>query len=32
MGYSRLYLQLLDLHDLEHLDFFAREVIPRVGD
>ncbi|MBF4461004.1 MULTISPECIES: LLM class F420-dependent oxidoreductase [unclassified Rathayibacter] len=26
-GVERVYLQFLDLHDLDHLDFFAREVL-----
>jgi F420-dependent oxidoreductase-like protein len=29
-GASRLYLQVLDLHDLEHLDLVAAEVMPHV--
>lgn len=29
-GASRLYLQLLDLSDLEHLDLVAEEVMPRL--
>jgi F420-dependent oxidoreductase-like protein len=29
LGFDRLYLQILDIHDLDHLDFLAREVIPR---
>jgi F420-dependent oxidoreductase-like protein len=29
-GASRLYLQVLDLHDLEHLELVAAEVMPRV--
>lgn len=29
MGISRVYFQIIDLHDLEHLDFLAREVITR---
>lgn len=28
-GVQRVYLQLLDLSDLDHLDFFAAEVMPR---
>jgi hypothetical protein len=28
-GVQRVYLQLLDLSDLEHLQFFAAEVMPR---
>lgn len=30
-GATRIYLQLLDLHDLEQLDLFASEVLPRLG-
>lgn len=30
-GLSRVYLQVLDLHDLDHLDLVAREVAPRLG-
>lgn len=30
-GVSRVYLQVLDLHDLDHLDLVAREVAPRLG-
>jgi F420-dependent oxidoreductase-like protein len=30
-GVQRVYLQLLDLSDLTHLEFFAREVIPQLG-
>jgi len=29
-GGERVYLQILDLHDLDHLDFIAREVIPQL--
>ncbi|MFB2580573.1 LLM class F420-dependent oxidoreductase [Herbiconiux sp. P15] len=29
-GVSRVYLQILDLHDLDHLDFLAREVVPQL--
>ncbi|GAB3120367.1 LLM class F420-dependent oxidoreductase [Glaciibacter psychrotolerans] len=29
-GVDCVYLQMLDLHDLEHLDFFAREVVPQL--
>lgn len=29
-GASRVYLQVLDLHDLDHLDLVAREVAPRL--
>jgi F420-dependent oxidoreductase-like protein len=28
-GVQRVYLQVLDLHDLDHLDLVAREVVPR---
>ena len=31
-GVERVYLQILDLHDLDHLDFLAREVIPQLGE
>jgi alkanesulfonate monooxygenase SsuD/methylene tetrahydromethanopterin reductase-like flavin-dependent oxidoreductase (luciferase family) len=30
-GVQRVYLQLLDLADLDHLEFFASQVIPQVG-
>jgi len=30
VGCERVYLQVLDLHDLEHLELVAREVMPRV--
>ena len=30
-GVQRLYLQVLDLQDLDHLDLVAREVAPRLG-
>ena len=30
-GVERLYLQVLDLHDLDHLDLVAREVVPQLG-
>ncbi|MBO0776949.1 MAG: LLM class F420-dependent oxidoreductase, partial [Actinobacteria bacterium] len=29
-GASRLYLQVLDLHDLDHLELIAAEVMPQV--
>jgi len=29
-GASRLYLQTLDLHDLDHLELVAAEVLPKV--
>ncbi len=28
LGITRVYFQILDLHDLDHLDFLAREVVP----
>jgi F420-dependent oxidoreductase-like protein len=31
MGVQRLYLQVLDLHDLDHLDLVAREVATRLS-
>jgi len=31
VGASRLYLQVLDLHDLDHLDLLAREVLPALA-
>jgi F420-dependent oxidoreductase-like protein len=30
LGTERLYLQVLDLHDLDHLELFAAEVMPHV--
>lgn len=30
-GVERLYLQVLDMTDLDHLDLVAREVVPRLG-
>ena len=30
-GVTRVYLQVLDLQDLDHLDFIAREVVPQLG-
>ncbi len=30
-GVQRVYLQVLDMSDLEHLEFVAAEVLPRVG-
>ncbi len=30
IGTRRIYLQVLDLHDLEHLELVAREVLPQV--
>lgn len=31
LGISRVYFQIMDLSDLDQLDFLAREVIPRVS-
>jgi alkanesulfonate monooxygenase SsuD/methylene tetrahydromethanopterin reductase-like flavin-dependent oxidoreductase (luciferase family) len=31
LGATRVYLQVLDLHDLEHLEFVAQEVAPHVS-
>jgi F420-dependent oxidoreductase-like protein len=31
LGISRVYFQIMDLADLDHLDFLAREVVPRLG-
>ncbi|MEV4461886.1 LLM class F420-dependent oxidoreductase [Microbispora sp. NPDC049633] len=31
MGAERLYLQVLDMHDLEHLELIAAEVLPHVS-
>ena len=31
MGAQRIYLQILDLEDLDHLDLIAREVVPQVS-
>lgn len=31
-GGQRVYLQILDLHDLDHLDFIAREVVPQLAE
>ena len=30
-GVQRIYLQLLDMSDVEHVEFFAEQVIPRIG-
>ena len=30
-GIQRAYLQLLDMSDLDHLEFFATEVVPQFG-
>ena len=29
-GSGRVYLELLDLHDLDHLELIAAEVVPRL--
>ena len=31
IGVERAYLQLLDMSDLDHVEFFAAEVIPQIG-
>lgn len=31
IGVHRVYLQVLDMSDLDHVDFFAAEVIPQLG-
>lgn len=31
IGVQRVYLQVLDMSDLDHLEFFAREVVPQLG-
>ncbi|WP_263120513.1 LLM class F420-dependent oxidoreductase [Cellulomonas sp. RIT-PI-Y] len=31
LGVSRVYLQVLDLHDLDHLELVASEVMPQLG-
>jgi F420-dependent oxidoreductase-like protein len=30
MGFSRIYFQVMDLHDLDQLEFLAREVVPQL--
>lgn len=30
-GVQRVYLQVLDMHDLDHIDFFASEVVTRLS-
>jgi hypothetical protein len=30
LGATRFYLQVLDLHDLDHLELIASEVMPQV--
>jgi hypothetical protein len=30
-GVETVYLQILDLRDLEHLEFLAAEVVPELG-
>ena len=29
LGISRIYLEIMDLHDLDHLDFIAAEIMPQ---
>ncbi len=31
IGVQRVYLQVLDMSDLDHVEFFAAEVIPQIG-
>jgi hypothetical protein len=31
LGFSRIYFQLLDISDLDQLDFIARDVLPQLG-
>ncbi|GAB3914037.1 LLM class F420-dependent oxidoreductase [Microlunatus endophyticus] len=31
LGVQRLYLQVMDHHDLDHLEFIAREIVPQLG-
>lgn len=31
LGFSRLYFQLMDMRDLDQLDFLAREVVPQLA-
>ena len=31
IGVQRVYLQLLDMSDLDHLELFATEVVPQLG-
>jgi alkanesulfonate monooxygenase SsuD/methylene tetrahydromethanopterin reductase-like flavin-dependent oxidoreductase (luciferase family) len=31
LGIQRVYLQVLDLHDLDHLELVASEVMPQLG-
>ena len=31
IGVQRVYLQLLDMSDLDHLELFASEVVPALG-
>jgi len=30
LGFTRVYFQIMDFHDLEQLDFLAREVVPQL--
>ena len=31
IGAETVYLQVLDLHDLDHIELLAQEVLPRVS-
>ena len=31
LGATRLFLQIIDLHDLDHLELIASEVMPQVS-
>lgn len=31
MGFSRFYFQIMDMHDLDQLEFLAREVVPQLS-
>ena len=31
LGVTRIYFQIMDLHDVDHLDFLAREVVPQLS-
>ena len=31
IGVQRVYLQLLDMSDLDHLELFAADVVPQLG-
>jgi alkanesulfonate monooxygenase SsuD/methylene tetrahydromethanopterin reductase-like flavin-dependent oxidoreductase (luciferase family) len=32
LGVDRVYLQVMDFRDLDHLDFIAREILPKLDD